>query len=225
MTISGCTQLACFSLLHFRYGARLRRYTPHVLSHDRVAIYQLWDITASWVMNIDFSSSQKQCTAARLQRNVDTHNTRNTQTLAPRPTSQDCNYAVYFASPALWRLHLLTGSWWISSPDSESEFQPASSCRRPPLVLPQREKTASDAYPHPCSGDEWESHLLSACIWKPDLSAGWQRAALHISPTPLWQHAPHFCRITSAFIWSTPHSLPVCFLLLSFTSCNTVSVQ
>lgn len=74
------------------------------------------------------------------------------------------------------------------------------------------------------SGDEWESHPLSACIWKPDLSARPQRAALHISPTPLWQHAPDFCRITSAFISSTPHSLPVDFLLLSFTSFNTVSV-
>lgn len=85
------------------------------------------------VMNIDFSSSsQKQCTAARLHRDVDTQHT---QTLAPRPTSQYCNYAVHFASPpTLWRLHLLTGSWWISSPDSESEFQPACSCRRPALL-------------------------------------------------------------------------------------------
>lgn len=65
-----------------------------------------------------------------------------TQTLAPRPTPQDCNYAVHFASPTLWRLHLLTGSWWIFSPDSKSEFQPAPraavhrwSCRSHPSLI------------------------------------------------------------------------------------------
>lgn len=35
------------------------------------------------------------------------------------------------------------------------------------------------------SGDEWESPLLLACKRKPDLSAGSQRVALPISPTPL----------------------------------------
>lgn len=163
-----------------------------------------------------------------------THNT-HTQTLAPRPTSQYCNYAVHFASPP----PLTAASVDRILMDFQPRFQiripagllvPPSSARPAAAVhrswtKVQREKTASDAYPQPCSGDEWESHLLSACIWKPDLSAGSRRAALHISPTPLWQHAPHFCRITSAFIWSTPHSLPVYFLLLSFTSFNTVSVQ
>lgn len=90
----------------------------------------------------------------------------------------------------------------------------------------QWEEATSDAYPHPCSADEWESQLLPACKWKPDLSAGSQCVALRISPTLLWQHAPHFCLICSLLLLFHPHlfTLPP-LLLLSFTSFNTASAQ
>lgn len=108
-------------------------------------------------MNIDFSSSQKRRTAARLHRNIDAHNA---QTSAPRPTSQDCNYAVHFALPPP---HSLTAA---SVDRILMDFQPRFRIRIPArlpvppstvgpaaavhrsLTKVQREKTASDAYPH-----------------------------------------------------------------------------
>lgn len=183
------------------------------------------DITVSPVMNIDFSSVQEHAQHLRC-----------TSTSAHRLRKTSIMRTTLPPSPPVWRTHLLSGSWWIFSPDSKSKSQFQSPSSSPHAVTAsnrsltklQWEEATSDAYPHPCSGDEWESQLLPACKWKPDLSAGSQRVALRISPTLLRQHAPHFCLICALLLSFRPHLIrpsPAYLLLLSFTFFNTASAQ
>lgn len=167
----GCTQSACFSFLHLRYGARLRRCAPHVLSHDRVAIYQLLRYRSELGDEYRFlllaEATHSRTSASNCRHSQHTNIGAPPDFTRLQLCGPLCVPHPLTAASADWILMDFQPRFQIRIPVRllvpPSTARPAAAIHRS-LTKVQGEKTASDAYPHPCSGDEWESHLLSACI-------------------------------------------------------------
>lgn len=124
-TISGCTQSACFYMAH----------THPMFCHMTALLSTNFEISQRAGDEYRFLLLLAEAMHSRTPASGCRHTT-HTNTGAPPDFTilQLCGPLCVPPPPTLWRLHLLTGSWWISSPDSESEFQPACSCRRPALL-------------------------------------------------------------------------------------------